>query len=187
MLVIGHDVTDLYEAQQRALQAERLAAIGQMATGLAHESRNALQRIGASAEMLELELEGNAAALELVARIQQSQAHLHQLLDEVRNYAGPDRARSFALPHQRGLAGSLGAAHMRSEGRRSARAARAASSRYDLSVEADRFRLVQVFRNLLDNALAACSDPVRIDDLLWPATVAICRHFASACATMARA
>jgi DNA-binding NtrC family response regulator len=34
----------LEEAAQRALQSERLAAIGETMTGLAHESRNALQR-----------------------------------------------------------------------------------------------------------------------------------------------
>jgi PAS domain S-box-containing protein len=89
MLVIGHDITTLHKAQQRALQSERLATIGQMAAGLAHESRSALQRIGASAEMLELELEGNAPALALLARIQHSQAHLHRLLEELRNYAAP--------------------------------------------------------------------------------------------------
>lgn len=44
VLAVGHDITELKEAQERALQAERLAAIGQMATGLAHEGRNALQR-----------------------------------------------------------------------------------------------------------------------------------------------
>jgi C4-dicarboxylate-specific signal transduction histidine kinase len=32
----------------------------------------------------------------------------------------------------------------------------------DLTVSADRFRLVQVFRNLLENSLAACNDPVVI-------------------------
>ena len=35
----------------------------------------------------------------------------------------------------------------------------------DLLVDVDRFRMVQVFRNLLDNALAAASDPARID--IW--------------------
>lgn len=42
VLAIGQDITDLKEAQERTLRSERLAAIGQTVTGLAHESRNAL-------------------------------------------------------------------------------------------------------------------------------------------------
>jgi len=44
LLLVGHDVTELNRAQHRMVQSERLAAIGQMITGLAHESRNAFQR-----------------------------------------------------------------------------------------------------------------------------------------------
>ena len=58
LLFTGHDVTELHQTQRRLVQAERLAAIGQMAAGLAHESRNALQQIGACAEMLAMELVG---------------------------------------------------------------------------------------------------------------------------------
>lgn len=161
ILVVGHDITALQEAQQRALQSERLAAIGQMATGLAHESRNALQRIGASAETLELELEGNPQALALVARIQQSKSDLHKLLDEVRNYAAPavlDRspcrlsevwreAWELLLAQRRGRAAEL----------------REHIGVQNLTIDGDRFRLVQVFRNLLENSLAACADPALID------------------------
>ena len=161
VLVLGHDVTDLYQAQQRALQAQRLAAIGQMATGLAHESRSALQRIGASAEMLELELEGQPASLALVLRIQQAQSQLHQLLEEVRNYAAPlvlDRsplriseawreAWELLSPQRSGRVACL-REHIEPE---------------NLVLDADRFRLVQVFRNLLENCLAAASDPVLVD------------------------
>jgi C4-dicarboxylate-specific signal transduction histidine kinase len=32
----------------------------------------------------------------------------------------------------------------------------------EMNVHVDRFRMVQVFRNLLENSLAACRDPVRI-------------------------
>jgi PAS domain S-box-containing protein len=169
LLVIGHDITTLHESQQRALQAQRLATIGQMATGLAHESRNALQRIGASAEMLELELEGSPAALALVARIQQSQAQLHKLLDEVRNYAAPialDRspcrlsevwreAWELLLSQRRGRQAEL----------------REQLATHDLTIDIDRFRLVQVFRNLLENALAACDDPALIEIECAAATV----------------
>jgi len=48
---------ELHSAQQRLIQSERLAAIGQMMTGLAHESRNALQRSRACLDMLDLDLE----------------------------------------------------------------------------------------------------------------------------------
>jgi PAS domain S-box-containing protein len=166
VLVIGHDVSDLHDAQQRALQAGRLAAIGQMATGLAHESRSALQRIGASAEMLEMELEGKPAALELVARIQQSQRHLHQLLDDVRNYAAPtvlDRS-PFRISEAWREAWELLAEQ------RKGRAAELCEhiAAHDLIVEADRYRLVQVFRNLLDNALGATPGSVRIEVACQP-------------------
>src|SRR5262249_40119520 len=63
LLAIGHDITALEEAQQRALQAERLAAIGQMVAGLSHESRNALHRSQVCLEMLTLEVEDRPEAL----------------------------------------------------------------------------------------------------------------------------
>ena len=162
-----HSVVE--DAQHRALQAERLAAIGQMATGLAHESRNALQRIGASAEMLELEIEGNDQALHLVSRIQQSKDHLHQLLEEVRSYAAPiilDRSpcrlsevwrEAWQLLHEhRGSRAIQFAEHIHTA---------------EIVINIDRFRLVQVFRNLLENSLAASQDPAKIDVLCEDATI----------------
>src|SRR5581483_1914815 len=67
ILKVGLDITEHKLAQERAVQAERLAALGQMVAGLAHESRNALQLIQASLEMLALEVEDRPEALELVA------------------------------------------------------------------------------------------------------------------------
>jgi two-component system sensor kinase FixL len=154
-------VIDLHKAHDRELKAERLAAIAQVATGLSHESRNALQRIGASAEMLELELEGNTAALEHVARIRQSQIHLHRILEELRSYAAPvmlDRA-AFRISEVWREAWELLLAQR--QGRQTE--LREHLLARNLNIEADRFRLVHVFRNLLENSLAACVDPVPID------------------------
>ena len=89
ILCVGQDFTERRDAQERSLQSERLAAIGQMIAGLAHESRNALQRIQSCSEMLELEVENNDEAVRLVRRLQEAQDNLLRLFDEVRGYAAP--------------------------------------------------------------------------------------------------
>lgn len=76
-------------AKQQMQQSERLAAIGQMVTGLAHESRNALQRSHACLETLALEIDDRPDAVRLVQRVQNALDHLHTLYEEVRNYAAP--------------------------------------------------------------------------------------------------
>jgi signal transduction histidine kinase len=82
-------VTERKRSEQRALQAERLAAIGETMTALVHESRNALQRSFACLEMLALEVEDRPAAVDLVARTQRAQEQLRQLYEEVRQWAAP--------------------------------------------------------------------------------------------------
>jgi hypothetical protein len=82
-------VAQLKEAQEQALKAERLATLGQMVAGIAHESRNALQLIQASVEMLALEVEDRPEALELVACIQGAEDRLHRLFEDIRGYAAP--------------------------------------------------------------------------------------------------
>ncbi|MBI1830904.1 MAG: PAS domain S-box protein [Planctomycetes bacterium] len=89
ILAVGQDITSLKQAQEQALQTERLAGIGQMMTGLAHESGNALARSQACLEMLAFAVENQPKALNLITRIQAAQDHLKQLYDEVRNYAAP--------------------------------------------------------------------------------------------------
>src|SRR5262245_49566038 len=77
------------QAEERARQAERLAAIGETMTVLVHESRNALQRSQASLEMLATEVEDRPEALKLVARAQRAQSDVHRLFEEVRQWAAP--------------------------------------------------------------------------------------------------
>jgi two-component system NtrC family sensor kinase len=47
VITIGEDVTEAHVAQQRILQSEKLAAIGQLAAGVMHEINNPLATIGA--------------------------------------------------------------------------------------------------------------------------------------------
>ena len=99
-------------------------------------------------------------ALDLIGRIQKAQDHLRFLYEEVRGYAAPlklqrERAdlrtvwrqawESLAL-RRKDMTATL---HEEEAG-------------LDLTFAFDVFRLEQVFRNILDNALAACHNPVRI-------------------------
>jgi PAS domain S-box-containing protein len=166
-LVIGQDITDLRAAQTRALQAERLAAIGQMATGLTHEARNALQRIQASAELLELEVEGLAEPLDLVHRIQNAQQQVARLFEEVRGYAAPVKLDYSPCQLSEVWREAWDLLATQRAGRQAMLCEDIQQVRLDMVI--DRFRLVQVFRNCLENSLAACADPVTITIQCAPA------------------
>jgi PAS domain S-box-containing protein len=148
-----HDMTALNEAQDRAVEAERLAAVGQTVAALAHESRNALQRSQSCLRLAALESEDRPQTLEYIARVQKAQENLARLFEDVRTYTAPpivnrqtcdlgavwrDAWRDFEQSHdpiRRELIEEL-----RTD---------------DLICHADPFRLGQVFRNLFDNARAA--------------------------------
>ncbi|MGE5193938.1 MAG: response regulator, partial [Deltaproteobacteria bacterium] len=160
VLAVGQDITTLKQAQEQVLQSERLAAIGQMMAGLAHESRNALQRSQACLEMLGMEVHDRPPALDLVARIQKAQDHLHLLYEEVRDYAAPIRLRCDDHDLRAVLDDTW-------ENLTAQRAGRDARLEYPdgegrMTCRVDRFAIEQVFRNVLENSLSACDDPVRI-------------------------
>ncbi len=160
VLAVGQDFTERREDQERMLRSERLAGIGQMITGIAHESRNALQRIQSCTEMLELEIENNNEAQRLVLRLQEAQDNLLRLFDEVRGYAAPIQLEKAPC---RMDAVWREAWNLLESVRRDRDVTLVENAEgEDLVVAADRFRLVQVFRNLLENSLAACSDAVVI-------------------------
>lgn len=166
VIVIGNDVTELHDAQRRATHAERLAAIGEMAAGMAHESRAALQRIGWATETLEADLADRPDVQSQLAKIQRSQEQLLKLFEDVRAYASPPslerepvrllqawrEAWDLTAPQRKGRDVQLAEAYPENEP----------------YAFADRVRLVQVFTNLFENAIAATGDPVRIEVSVQP-------------------
>jgi signal transduction histidine kinase len=147
-------------AQEQALQSARLAAIGQMMTGLAHESGNALARSQACLEMLALEVQDRPEALDLIQRIQKAQDHLRQLYEEVRGYAAPVRLEREVWEISAVWRQAWANLAVQRQGRDAELHEEIAG--VDLGCPVDHFRLEQVFRNMFENSLAACRGPVRI-------------------------
>lgn len=160
VLAIGADVTELIDAQNLASRAQRLAAIGQTVAGLAHESRNALHRIQASVEILQLDIPPESESREEVDSIRRASQELTNSLEEVRNYAAP-----MHLHPELALLPEVWRRVWRYlKSQRSGRDAEIieVQTGCECPVDVDVMRLEQVFRNLFENALAACEDPVRI-------------------------
>src|SRR5579864_206202 len=151
---------EINRLREQALQNERLAAIGQMMTVLAHESGNALARMQLSLDGLANEVQQRPRALELIARIQNAQDYLQQLYQEVRNYAAPlklERNRWNLSMIWRQAWDNLA---MSRRGRDTMLSEEIGCP--DLRCHVDQFRLEQVFRNIFENSLAACADPMKI-------------------------
>jgi len=77
VITIGEDVTETHVAQQRILQSEKLAAIGQLAAGIMHEINNPLATIGACVAALE-----NRIADDLPAELQAGFREYLQIIDK---------------------------------------------------------------------------------------------------------
>jgi signal transduction histidine kinase len=158
IVVLGHDITELQRAQERVLQAERLAAIGQMAAAMAHEGRNALQRTMACLAMLEMRLFENDDARDLISRAQKAQDDLLRLFEDVRVFGGHVKLDLQYLDLSeiwREAWYELGASAAGGEFFED-------DADVDLRCNVCPFHLRQVFRNLFENALAACQGAARV-------------------------
>ena len=160
VLAVGQDVTEQKRAIEQQLKSSRLEAIGEMYARIAHESRNSLQRLQVCSELLAEELTGNEACLRLVERSAQAQGDLHRLLDEVRSYASPIvlEKTECRLPALWQEAWSLLETARR--GRDVTLLDESAGVFHPMFL--DRFRIVQVFRNILENSLVIGTGPLTI-------------------------
>jgi signal transduction histidine kinase len=82
----------LAEAQEEARRSERLAALGQLSAGLAHELRNPLGVIKGSAEMLNRKLQAtDAVTSELAGYISSEVNRLNTIVSRFLDFARPSR------------------------------------------------------------------------------------------------
>ncbi|TWU43481.1 Sensor protein FixL [Novipirellula aureliae] len=157
---ITKDISELSNARLKLLQTERLAAMGQMVSAIAHESRNALQRIQVGVDMLGFEIQAGSEGAKELDRIDRAKNDLQHLFEELRSFAAPLPLEPCVCS----IAQTWRNAWANLEPLRSGREATIVEEIHcdSLNCELDTFRMEQVFRNLFENTLFACCDPVCI-------------------------
>src|SRR5262249_42472744 len=105
--------------------------------------------------------EDRPEALGLITRLQKAQDDLYHLFEDVRSYAAPINLEPCVC----NLAEVWRTTWANLEEHRRGRTAtlREEFDGLDLQCVGDPFRLEQVFRNIMDNSLFACADPVTIE------------------------
>ena len=93
------DVTELREMERKLRKQERMAAIGVMSAGIAHEIRNPLASITGSFDLLQSELDLEDEQKQLVGIIARETERLNQTINDFLLYARPvvPRMRSTGL------------------------------------------------------------------------------------------
>lgn len=84
---------ELAEAHARLRRSRQLAALGEMAAGIAHEIRNPLGAIGLTLEALTEDLEGKPEQLELCGRVSRAVVRLDAIVGDVLSFARDTRVR----------------------------------------------------------------------------------------------
>jgi signal transduction histidine kinase len=91
VVAILTDRTELKRAEQEARTKERLASLGELTAGVAHEIRNPLAGIGASAQLLRSRLGAEDDRTRLLDLILDEVARLDRIVESMLGFARPSR------------------------------------------------------------------------------------------------
>ena len=149
--------------EQQAAEAERMATIGTLAAGLAHEIRNPLNSLSLNMQMLEEDLgeapqgeAGKQATRKLLSITRSEIGRLERLVTDFLAYAKPRPLERRPVPaislleHVRDLLGAAASAQRAQ--------LRVEDQSQGAWVEVDPQQLSQLLLNLAQNALAACQE-----------------------------
>jgi two-component system sensor histidine kinase PilS (NtrC family) len=99
LLLLFQDLTEMKKLEDEARSREKLAAVGQLAAGIAHEIRNPLASISGSAQLLGNEMRSGSSERRLVEIIVSESRRLSAILEDFLRYARPrpKRAETFDI------------------------------------------------------------------------------------------
>ncbi len=162
---IMRDITEVKATQSRMSAADRMASVGTLAAGVAHEINNPLTAVIANLSMLEERIDG-PEELELVDEARQAAELVRQIVRDLKVFSRSDEQKRGPLALRRVVESSLRMAW--NEVRHRARVVE--SYQETPLVDGNESRLAQVFLNLIVNAAQAIPDARAEDNEVHIAT-----------------
>lgn len=155
------DITELELMQARLSRAERLATLGQVAAGIAHEIRNPLVGIGSTTSLLLDDIDPNDARRPDLQTILQETKRLDRIVNQIIDYARPREL--VAVPFD--LAGLVQEVIKVLDEPLANKRLRAVATEPATPpiLQADRDQMKQVLLNVVQNAIDAAAPEQTID------------------------
>ena len=160
-LFVFQDVTTMKRLEREARLQQRLAAVGEMAAGIAHEIRNPLASMSGSIQLLREELPLTEEQAQLMDIVLRESERLNQTIGSFLAYARPQRTAVSRLDLRRVMEDAAALLRNSTEVR--------ASHRIEVDVpsepvwyEADENQMRQIVWNLATNGLRAMKDGGRL-------------------------
>lgn len=149
------DRTQEHQLARRLAARSKMAALGTMAGGIAHEVRNPLNAVRGFSALLRRELEGTGRAHRFATRICQGVDEIDVIVESLLGFASPEKLNSEDIDAKALVAEAVGAARSESciadRPERWTIETRVTCSRF----RGDRIKLRQALRNLVANSLQA--------------------------------
>jgi two-component system, NtrC family, sensor histidine kinase HydH len=155
------DLTEQVETQRRLIQREKLASLGEMAAGVAHEIRNPLGGIKMATNLLSSgELGDGGLSKEMAKSILSGIVEIERIINSLLDFTRDTKLERGEYEVARILDPVVEAVAVKGRGR-GVEVSYGRADR-DVAASADGQRLRQVFANVMENALEAI-DPRRAD------------------------
>lgn len=152
------DRTEIEHLQERLHAQSKMAALGNMAGGIAHEIRNPMNAVRGFAELLRRELPPDAKAQRFAARICEGVDEADQIIASMLTFANPERLALELVDANELCEAAITAAKRVLPESAPGKEWRIVSSTSVPPFRADRIKVRQALRNLIANALQAQPD-----------------------------
>jgi PAS domain S-box-containing protein len=155
-VIVQRDITELKNLEERFYESQKMAAVGQLSAGIAHEVRNPLSSIKMSLQILEKRMHPTGNDLKRFEIALREVEHLEGLVNDVLIFAKPATPRKEATDVRKVLRNALAMGEKGIEDKRIQVQTRFAEDLPLLQIDAA--MLEQAFLNLILNAVDAMDE-----------------------------